>query len=138
MPNLNIMSDASYAATFEGDREQAINLFRTARSNARLMDSQADEDSSVGMPGLTPGYEESSDSDEESSVGMPDLIDQHDDSSEEYTIQDSIGSSELMSDTEIATTVNEDSSVEESSIGTNESPVIQIENLDMVEEAVPE
>ena len=102
------------------------------------MNSLADEDSSVGMPGLTPGYEESPDSDEESSVRMPDLIDRHDDSSEEDTIQDSIGSSELRSVTESAKTVIEDSSVAYSSDGTNESPVIQIENLEMVEEAVPE
>ena len=55
------------------------------------MDTQEDKDSSVGMPDLTQGDEESSDSDEESSVEMPDLIDRHDDSSEEDTIQDSIG-----------------------------------------------
>ena len=99
MPSLRMMSDASYTARFKGDREQAIDLFRMVRSNVRLMDSQADEDSSVGIPGLTPGGEESSDSDEESSVGMPILIDRHDDSSEEDTIEYSIGSSELMSDT---------------------------------------
>jgi len=137
MPSLQINTDASYAATFESDREQAIDLFRTARNNARFMDTKEDEDSSVGMPDLSPGDEESSDSDEESSVGMPDLIDRHDDSSEEDTIQDSIGSSELRSVTESDTTVIEDSSVEESSVGTNESPMIQIENLEMVEEAVP-
>ena len=44
----------------------------------------------------------------------------------------------MTSDTESMTTVNKDISVEESSVGTNESPVIQIENLEMVEEAVPE
>ena len=37
-------------------------------------------------------------------------------------------SSEVMSDTESVTPVDEDSSVEESSVGTNESSVIQIEN----------
>ena len=135
---LQINTDASYAATFESDHEQAIDLFRTARNNARFIDTQADEDSSVGMPDLTPGDEESSDSDEESSVGMPDLIDRHDDSSEEDTIQDSIGSPELGSVTESATTAIEDSSVAYDSDGTNESPMIQIENLEMVEEAVPE
>ena len=57
----------------------------------RRMNTSSDEDSSVGMPGLTPGYEESSNSDEESSAGMPDLIDYHDDSSEEDTIEYSIG-----------------------------------------------
>ena len=31
MPSLQINTDASYAATFESDREQAIDLFRTAR-----------------------------------------------------------------------------------------------------------
>ena len=36
------------------------------------------------------------------------------------------------------TTVIEDSSVEESSVGTNESPVFQIENMDMVGDDVPE
>ena len=138
MPNLQINIDASYAATFKGDRKQAIDLFRTARSYARFMDTQADEDSSVGIPDLTQGYEELPDSDEESSVGMPDLIDRHDDSSKEDTIQDSISSSELRSEDESATTAIEDSSVEESSVGTNESPVIQIENMEMVEEAVPE
>ena len=131
MPSLNIMPDASYAARFEDNREQAIDLFRTVRNNASLMDSQPDEDSSVGTPGLTPGYEES-DSDEESSVGMPDLVDRHDDSSKEDTIEYSIGSSEVTSDTESVTTVNEDSSVEKSSFVTNESPVVQIENLEMV------
>ena len=69
---------------------------------------------------------------------MPDLIDRHDDSNEEDTIQESISSPELGSVTESATTANEDSSVAYGSDGTNESPVIQIENLEMVEEAVPE
>ena len=62
MPSLQMNIDASYAATFESDRDQAIDLFRTARNNARFMDTQADEDSSVGMPDLTQGDEESSDS----------------------------------------------------------------------------
>ena len=92
----------------------------------------------LGCQIFHPGDEESSDSDEESSVGMPDLIDRHDDSSKEDTIQDSIGSPELGSVTESATTAIEDSSVACGSDGTNESPVIQIENLEMVEEAVPE
>ena len=95
------------------------------------MGSHSDHDSSVGMPNLTPGNEEQ-DSDEESSGGIPDLIDRHDDSSEEDTVEFSVGSSEVTSDTERVTTVDEDSSVEESSVGTNESSVIQIENLEMV------
>ena len=40
------------------------------------MGSHSDEDSSVGMPDLTPGNEEQ-DSDEKPSEGMPDLIDHH-------------------------------------------------------------
>jgi len=123
LPSLNIMTDALYAVRFEGDHEQAIDLFRTVKNNASLMDSHPDEDSSVGMPGLTPGNEEAG-SDEESSGGMPDLIDRHDDSSKEDTMKYSVSSYEVTSDTESVTTVNEDSSVEESSIGTNESPVI--------------
>ena len=69
---------------------------------------------------------------------MRNLVSECLDFSKEDTIQDSISSSELRSEDESATTVIEDSSVEESSVGTNESPVIQIENLEMVEEDVPE
>ena len=67
-------------------------------------------------------------------MGMPELIERHDDSSEEDTVEFSVGSSTVTSDTESVTDVNEDYSVEERSIGTSESSVIVIENLEAVEE----
>jgi len=85
----------------------------------------------MGMPNITPGNEEQ-DSDEESSEGMPDLIDCHGDSSEENTVTFSVGLSDVTSDTESVTIVDEDSSVDERLIGTSGSSVIQIENLEVV------
>jgi len=49
-------TDASYTARFEDDCEQAIDLIRTTRNNARLMGFYSD-DSSMGMPNLTQGNE---------------------------------------------------------------------------------
>jgi len=124
-------------ARFEGDHEHVIDLFRTSRNNARLMGSHSEEDSSVGMPDLTQGNEEQN-SDEDSSEGIPDLIDHHDDSSEEDTVEFSVDSSDITSDTDSVITVDEGSSGEKSSVGTNESSVIQIDNLKLVREDLPE
>ena len=58
MPNLNGMTDASYTARFEDDCEQAIDLCRRTRNNARLMVFHSVGDSSVGMTTLTQGNED--------------------------------------------------------------------------------
>ena len=71
-------------------------------------------------------------------MGIPDLIDCHDDSSEEDTVEFSLGSSCVTDDIESVTTVDEDSSLEEGSIGTSGSSVIKIENLEAGGGDVPE
>jgi len=69
---------------------------------------------------------------------MPDLIDCHNDFSEEATVEFGVDSSDVTSDTESMTTVQEDSSDKESFIETNEPKVIHIDNLELVREDIPE